>query len=949
MAEQQILRLGCNGLTTDPGPFAGVPDGAMVEAQNVIFRRPGVAEPRPPLQFTRDTTATGSCYGAFAFDDGTSVTPQWIGSSGWRAGGTTTVSGGFTFSQYKTRHSSYRGRGFFTSDQGIAVLDGASDTSARLAGVPRGVQGIIYATATATPTGWLNAGYGVSYRTVIRRMAGTIPLRGSPSERLDVVNDTGVANKRFTVRFYLTSDIISGDYLEIYRTPTSAATTVTNGYGTFYDYNPADEGSLRDTLLIGASDVSAGYVDWSDQIPDESWSGPYLYTNSSQDGILLANERPNYCVDVATYNRMQFFGGQRSPQRVTTELRGIGAPAFNAYGTSSSADIDHALYGWACTVTTTLGSTTLSMSGIDSIAGIRVGQYIANGTAYVNPETGGSNIPANTYVVSINAGARTLVMSNAATGAATFTGAFFDWLEVDDGSTKRKLYTIAAGMGPAISGYPVTSTFTKLIVPSDSWSSSTGSMWAGGASSVERAWSASYGTTSFRVAAVASGTNTSQAITLRIERTDSSLGSFTVRSSKPLAFDQYVDSVTGVTSSQEGTPGRLAWSKIDEPESAPLPYYADIGDPNLPIYRIMAVQDALYVFKADGIWRVFGDDPQNLVIQQVDATARLTLGMAGCVARYGNSLYAWTQRGIVECGNFGVRNIDGPVYNQANAPLGSSPDTNNSGWACAHWYGRWIAFCSGASGAPAYVYHPEMGTWASWTFRDYVWAASTPIGGTYSTNNAPIFGITKGYGQANVAWPVPETATYITPLCGGDLINGVTISSVVGTTVTINSGSLWAPAVGDAIVTNASGPYYVTSVTSATVFDVDRTGSGTSVTYVYDAYPAKITWTAAPAGNPASIKHFVDSVLMFSRVLQGRSLTERYQGYQNPTEATNVVTYDSDGTAYATVKPYVRRGHVDKTVGRDWALKLGFTIQQGATFWTLDGAAVSYVFTGTRL
>ena len=590
------------------------------------------------------------------------------------------------------------------------------------------------------------------------------------------------------------------------------------------------------------------------------------------------------------------------------------------------------------------------MSGIDSIAGIRVGQYIANGTAYVNPETGGSNIPANTYVVSINAGARTLVMSNAATGAATFTGAFFDWLEVDDGSTKRKLYTIAAGMGPAISGYPVTSTFTKLIVPSDSWSSSTGSMWAGGASSVERAWSASYGTTSFRVAAVASGTNTSQAITLRIERTDASLGSFTVRSSKPLAFDQYVDRVTGVTSSQEGTPGRLAWSKIDEPESAPLPYYADIGDPNLPIYRIMAVQDALYVFKADGIWRVFGDDPQNLVIQQVDATARLTQGMSGAVARYGNNLYAWTQRGIVECGNFGVRNIDGPIYNQANAPLGSSPDTNNSGWACAHWYGRWIAFSQGAnSSSPVYVYFPEFGTWASWTLPAWISAASTPIGGTYSTNNAPIFGGTQLYAQANVAWPSPETATYITMLCGGDLINGVTISSVVGTTVTINSGSLWTPAVGDAIVTNASGPYYVTSVTSATVFDVDRAGSGTTATYVYAAYPAKVTWTASPAGNPASVKHYVDSVIMFSRLLQGRSLTERYQGYQNPTEATNAVTYDSDGSAYATVKPYVRRGHVDKTVGRDWALKLGFTIQQGATFWTLDGAAVSYVFTGTRL
>ena len=312
-----------------------------------------------------------------------------------------------------------------------------------------------------------------------------------------------------------------------------------------------------------------------------------------------------------------------------------------------------------------------------------------------------------------------------------------------------------------------------------------------------------------------------------------------------------------------------------------MPFYADIGDPNpahLPHHggagRAVRVQGGRDL-------ALFGDDPQNLVIQQVDATARLTQGMSGAVARYGNNLYAWTQRGIVEVGNFGVRNIDAPIYNQANAPLGSSPDTNNSGWACAHWYGRWIAFCSGASSAPAYVYHPEMGTWASWTFRDYVWAASTPIGGTYSANNAPIFGITRGYGQANVAWPTPETATYVTPLCGGDLYTA-TISGVVGTTVTINSSTLWTPAVGDAIVTNASGPYYVTSVTSPTVFDVDRAGSGTTATYVYAAYPAKVTWTASPAGNPASVKHYVDSVLMFSRVLQGSQPDRAIPGLPEP-------------------------------------------------------------------
>ena len=323
MAEQQILRLGCNGLTTDPGPFAGVPDGAMVEAQNVIFRRPGVAEPRRRSS-SLATDRTGSCYGAFAFDDGTNVTPQWIGSSGWRAGGTTTVSGGFTFSQYKTQHSSYRGRGFFTSDQGIAVLDGASDTSARLRAFRGAFQRIIYAPATATPVGWLNAGYGVSYRTVIRSNGRNDPPRGSSLLGFDVVNDTGVAEQ------VVYAAVLPDARYHRWRLPRDLPNAnvggydVTNGYGTFYDDNPADEGRYETRCLSTAStsppDTSIG------RTKSPMGLGPgHTSTNASQDGILLANERPNYCVDVASYNRMQFFGGSAarsaSPRNFTGSRR----------------------------------------------------------------------------------------------------------------------------------------------------------------------------------------------------------------------------------------------------------------------------------------------------------------------------------------------------------------------------------------------------------------------------------------------------------------------------------------------------------------------------------------------------------------------------------------------------------------------------------------------------
>lgn len=946
MAEQQILRLGCNGLTTDPGPFAGVPDGAMVEAQNLMFRRPGVAEPRAPLQFTRDASATGTCYGVFPFDDGSAVVPQWIGFSGWRSGGTTTVTGGFTFSQFQTRHSAYRGRGFFTSDQGIAVLDGASDTSARLAGVPRGPGFWTKITQGIGSGLWLPQDYVIGYRTCVVRSLNGTPSRGAPSSLRYVCNErnTMPGDCYVSIRIYITSDIVAGDYIEVYRCAKIqgtyvAGTQVTDGY-------PSDEGTLRTSILVTSAIVSAGYVDWDDTLNDKFYSGPYLYTNASQEGIALANERPNYCIDADIYNRMHFFAGQRSPQRVTLTALGIGTPEDkvpNVWG--SGLDTQYRLCGYQVAATITSGAATITLAG-GEWAYLSVGQYVTDGTN-VDPETGTARIPANTQILSINSGTGVVTFTkNATASAGPITLCFYDFLEVDDGSgTKRRIYTcwgIGSNSSTLYTARP------KIFVGTPQWhETNTIAVYggSGGAAEMERAWANAYGTTSFRLAAVAAS-NSNDYVTIRIERTDASLGSFTVRSSKPLAFDQYVDSVTGVTSSQEGTPGRLAWSKIDEPESAPLPYYADIGDPNAPIYACTAVQDSLYVFKADGLWRVFGDDPQNLVIQQVDTTARVTQNMSNAITRYGNSVYAWTQRGIIEVGNFGVRNVDAPIYNDANAPLGANPAAA-IGWACASPYGRWIAFCSGLSGAPAYVYFPELGIWSTWTFRDYIWHASTPLGGTYSSSNVPIFGVTRGYAQASVSWPVPETATASTALCGGDLYSA-TITGVVGTRVTINSSTLYRPQVGDAIV-DVSGVYYVTNVVSFTDFDVDRTGLGTSPTYIYSSYPAKVVWSASSAGNPASVKHYVDSVLMFSRMLQGRSFTERFQGYQNATETTNAVTYDSTGATYATVKPYLRRGHVPKGVGRDWALKFGFTIQQGASFWTLDGGALSYVFAGTRL
>ena len=42
------------GLQTDPGPFSGAPDGALVEANNVVYDRAGLIEPRGGWVLTPD-------------------------------------------------------------------------------------------------------------------------------------------------------------------------------------------------------------------------------------------------------------------------------------------------------------------------------------------------------------------------------------------------------------------------------------------------------------------------------------------------------------------------------------------------------------------------------------------------------------------------------------------------------------------------------------------------------------------------------------------------------------------------------------------------------------------------------------------------------------------------------------------------------------------------------
>lgn len=961
MAESTSVRLGCAGIVSDPGPFSGVPDGSLIEASNVTYRRPGVAESRGVFAWTFDDelSESAACYGVVTYDDGTTTSTYWLGSDGgtphWRKDATSSIAGSFTFSRYKSHFAQTQGRGFFTADQSVAVLDSTSATTPREAGVPH-APGFLTRTLvdlSVASRNWLAPDYVTAYRICIMRMVNGIPMRGVPSEIRNQKNIAGGAASYVSLRVFITEDMAEGDSVEVYRLAkgTPVSTTAL-----------ADEGMLRATLVVTADHITAGYAEFDDKLDDGTWNGAKLYTNASQQGPFLSKWRPYHAHDVATYNGMMFYAGRQTPQRKVLTIKRTGYSGTALTASASAFDRSATLYGPGTTLVynITIGTPYVTFSGYagDWRELVYPGQYVAFGSAGSSPEVASTYFPANTYVVAITAlGVVTLSNNALASTGVSQPATIYDHIEVDDGTTKRRLYTCLALSVDGETELPTA--FPKFFVGRDEadltgFVSAPTIYYTGGSPDLERAWSQAYPDSGFRLYAVGQGDSATPAslstnILLVIERTDFTGDAFTVRSSKPNAFvEPGVDYLTGVTSEKDGELGDLQWTPADEPEACPLPYVSPVGDSKQPICRILATQDALYIFKTDGIWRCYGTDPADLDIQPVDTSACMSFQMTNCATRYGDSVYAWTTKGIVEVGSFGCRNIDDAIYQTAVGPLMPSISADDA-FAFSSSAGRFVAFGYAAAGpgatAKCWVYHPVYGTWSTWDWRRTVTAAASSVSASLSGGGLAKVGIPNGYGAYADFDNIDTSDPYA--WAGGDIAGLAGVASVSGTSLVLTS-SQWSPQAGDGVV-YLDELYFVTSVTDDTHVTVDRAGIAPGILLVFEAYSANVTWTANAAGAPMQEKHFVSPTLLFSRIKGGREYTETYQGFRNPDLVTQVYQYDATASTFTTAKPLAHRSHVPSGVGRDWAHKFGFRFKQGGAFFTCDGCALTSNNSGGRV
>lgn len=129
-------------------------------------------------------------------------------------------------------------------------------------------------------------------------------------------------------------------------------------------------------------------------------------------------------------------------------------------------------------------------------------------------------------------------------------------------------------------------------------------------------------------------------------------------------------------SSNNSQPGGMLVSKVNQPEAVPFAFLLPLqtGNTNTVIFRIVALQDALYAFTSSGIYRITGSDPTTLQTLLFDSSALINGQNTPQILN--NSIYYFSTQGICSVSSGGnqimSRNIERDLLKLSELPNFSS-------------------------------------------------------------------------------------------------------------------------------------------------------------------------------------------------------------------------------------------------------------------------------------
>ncbi len=938
------VHLRMRGLMTGPNQLEA-PEGALLEAENVMIVRPGIIEPRlgrEPYDFLPNTGGveiTPADYlirGLIPIEgnyptSGTAVLiySESVGSPGTfrydYLNGSAPITGlpkGF-YTNSVPKFAAARLNRYIAGNTGTFKLEFLTTTAAVRAGL---VRPAIVGTVAAS-----NAGAGVpdntvyAYRAVIRREDGNgLIVRSPPSisypEAQAVSGSTGWKPKPVV---FLASDVIAGDVIELYRTKSVSGSDLSTVGAEFF---------LAQTHELTSAEVTAGSYTFVDDTLDDNLGAP-LYTNGTQEGDAMGNDPPPAAADVWWSGDVMWWGDCRDQEHMSLALINADRDNDGLQHTSEAGDI-------------TSGSAVIT--NMVNTADIHVGMAI--GTTADEPDNCGTywtgHSEGQLYVISKTATSVTMSRNAAATGAAV-TVYFFDVLKIGLDNQAYFYATGAAGASPLgrkrfiLAASDERTTANRIAIQMD------------GVIDTTRLIAHSFGADAFSI----------RPGQLLIEEdgvalTNSLSGDVILaKSSAPLAWDPVLPGMleTDVPWEKGWRRNALRYSKPLEPEHAPAVNVTYVGSSNDAVMRGLRVGDVDVIFTEKGIYRRSGSYPAFRLDAIDNRQIRLLHRDACCVLR--GKAYAWTTHGVIATDGYQITEINVPV-------VGVGYDSEELRVVAQQRYERgfivrgcFMVACEERRlvilGVPSsdsgddkaerlWVYCERTDAWTRWNLQPRA-ACVTATGNLILDGGAAFWRITQDRGEATTDFVDEyDVATYVS--ISGD-----------GLTVTIDSDDIeFLPAVGD-YVAGASGTLgVVTLVTSSVgewglryVLTVDSAidGQGGTVT-VYRAFECAVAWPpiTMPTGylwrEATLTMRELDSDLITTPTCYFGGRTERSTLY----ETTISMTPPTD----AARSKLIRMGP-SRQIMRAAQLEPRFRIKQPQVRWSLQGVKLELEPTSERV
>lgn len=367
---------------------------------------------------------------------------------------------------------------------------------------------------------------------------------------------------------------------------------------------------------------------------------------------------------------------------------------------------------------------------------------------------------------------------------------------------------------------------------------------------------------------------------------------FTTTSARATAFISPLTSPATVnnTSAADSFANGLAFSKPGQPEAVPLKNLFKVGASDDRIKRIVALRDALLIFKENGTHVLTGADEAHFAVRLLDSSAKILAPDSVDVVN--NFAYGLFQAGICEVSpDGGVDVLSTPIKDQL-LPLNGAPLSVLKS----------LSFGFGSEVDGKYILSVPQSASDTYTVKQHVydtfgktfcrWDLAMQCGGINPADSKIYYGM----GDSNRV-KIERKAYDYTDYA--DFKSTCTISSYVGTQVFIDN--IASMSVGDIIYQGGTAQAYIESISAANGYVAIDTAQvwalNTATVMLEGAINAKVQWNPDTGGNASGLKMYSEATILAKQAFQ-KSATIYFSTDINPGESSIPIVSASGNGAW---------------------------------------------------